>query len=122
MHRRASVFNRMSDAQVAKYQQVFNRFDTDGNGHIDEYELHSIMMKLGRPLEDGESKKLIDTVDTDGSGVVYFDEFLNLLEMEEAHQHKLEFNKDVFRTVFNKSGSGYMTREELRIGMPYFSL
>eukprot|EP01064_Diplonema_japonicum_P006897 TRINITY_DN14715_c0_g1_i4.p1 TRINITY_DN14715_c0_g1~~TRINITY_DN14715_c0_g1_i4.p1 ORF type:complete len:604 (+),score=78.12 TRINITY_DN14715_c0_g1_i4:64-1875(+) len=116
-NRRTSIFTRFTDAQTAKFHQIFQQFDADGNGHIDEHELHSIMLRLGRDLEEGEAKKLIEMVDTDGSGVIYFDEFMRMLEMQIDEQKKRIFNKDVFRSVFNKSGSGLMTRDELRTGM-----
>ncbi|KAJ9444030.1 F-box protein dre-1 [Diplonema papillatum] len=115
--RRGSVFTRMSEPVKAKYHQVFLQFDTDCNGEIDEYELHSIMKKLGRDLQEGEAKRMIEQVDSDGSHVIYFDEFLALLEMQQEDHKHLMFNRDVFRTVFNKSGSGLLTREELRTGL-----
>eukprot|EP00662_Eupelagonemidae_sp_cell21_P007040 gene7040-57093_t len=48
-------------------------------------------------------------VDIDGSGVIYFEEFLQLLEMQ--------IQDDLFFNVFNRSRSGEMTQEELRNGM-----
>eukprot|EP01062_Namystynia_karyoxenos_P043161 TRINITY_DN315_c0_g1_i1.p1 TRINITY_DN315_c0_g1~~TRINITY_DN315_c0_g1_i1.p1 ORF type:complete len:621 (+),score=213.14 TRINITY_DN315_c0_g1_i1:107-1969(+) len=117
MQRQPSVYERFSDAQVQRFKQVFLQFDVDGNGHIDEQELHDIMGKLGRPLQPGEAKKYIEMVDIDGSGVIYFEEFLQLLEMQQQEAEALRQYSALFRQHFNRSGSGHCTAEELRAGM-----
>ena len=55
-------------------------FDTNNDGFISRDELQHMMMKLGEKLSDREIDAMIKAVDTNGDGMVNFEEFVKLLE------------------------------------------
>jgi Ca2+-binding EF-hand superfamily protein len=63
-----------------KLRHVFERFDDDGSGEIDETELGLIFEALGHPMEPDELAALVKEVDEDGSGMIEFDEFLRMVQ------------------------------------------
>jgi hypothetical protein len=56
-------------------REAFNVFDRDGNGTIDLGELAHMMSALGENLSPEEVAKLLTDYDTDGDGVINFEEF-----------------------------------------------
>ena len=54
-------------------------FDADGNGTIDAKELKVAMRALGFNASKEDIRNLIKQVDADGSGVIEYPEFLNLM-------------------------------------------
>ena len=53
--------------------------DRDGDGHIEPHEIKRVMANLGCPQTDEQVKKLIQGVDTDGNGMIEFDEFIGIM-------------------------------------------
>jgi calmodulin len=53
----------------------FDRFDRDGNGKIDQAELGQLLDALGVGFTPKQVAATFASLDTDGSGVVEFDEF-----------------------------------------------
>ncbi|HJM41523.1 MAG TPA: EF-hand domain-containing protein, partial [Candidatus Thalassarchaeaceae archaeon] len=56
-------------------QEAFNVFDRDGNGTIDLGELAHMMSALGENMSSEEVANLLNDYDTDGDGVINFEEF-----------------------------------------------
>ena len=54
-------------------------FDTDGSGTIDAKELKVAMRALGFEPKKEEIRKMIADADRDGSGVIDFPEFLDMM-------------------------------------------
>ncbi|XP_057438366.1 probable calcium-binding protein CML15 [Lotus japonicus] len=54
---------------------VFKCFDRDGNGYISAAELAGAMAKMGHALTYRELTEMITEADTDGDGVISFNEF-----------------------------------------------
>jgi len=117
MQRRSSIYDRFTEPQVDRFKQIFLQFDTDGNGHIDEQELEDIMRRLGRALQPGEAKKYIEMVDIDNSGVIYFEEFLQLVYMQQHEAETMHHYKELYRNVFNRSNSGSVSAQDMRNGL-----
>jgi len=83
---------RMSDAQVATvvsaifvektaeaYAKVFDIFDTDSTGGIDQHEFHQITALLGNHASEAETRALFLSADTDCNGLLDVAEFTALL-------------------------------------------
>eukprot|EP01090_Pellita_catalonica_P001271 TRINITY_DN10976_c0_g1_i1.p1 TRINITY_DN10976_c0_g1~~TRINITY_DN10976_c0_g1_i1.p1 ORF type:complete len:157 (-),score=24.87 TRINITY_DN10976_c0_g1_i1:44-514(-) len=54
---------------------VFEKYDTDGSGHVDEHEFRSMVYDLGHFLTQKEVQIAIHLIDKDGTGHVDYDEF-----------------------------------------------
>ncbi|KAK4399889.1 UNVERIFIED_CONTAM: putative calcium-binding protein CML16 [Sesamum calycinum] len=59
--------------------EVFRTFDRDGNGYITAAELAGRMAKMGHPLTYHELSEMMREADTNGDGVISFNEFANIL-------------------------------------------
>ena len=69
----------MTSEQQAKYMEIFNEFDTDGNGYITREELSNVMVQLGQKPTDDELMEMIREVDDDLDGQINIDEFMHLM-------------------------------------------
>ena len=54
-------------------------FDSDGNGFINASELRQVMMNLGEKLSEEEVEMMIKEADTNGDGLVNYDEFISMM-------------------------------------------
>ncbi|XP_049412366.1 probable calcium-binding protein CML16 [Solanum stenotomum] len=59
--------------------EVFRSFDRDGNGYITAAELAGSMAKMGCPLTYKELSDMMQEADTNGDGVISFNEFANIM-------------------------------------------
>ena len=65
----------MSDPTEDQLREVFNTFDTDGNGSIDGTEIKAVCESLGLEAKASEVEELIKQADEDGNGKIEFEEF-----------------------------------------------
>ncbi|RDY13542.1 putative calcium-binding protein CML15, partial [Mucuna pruriens] len=73
-----AIFHDISAELLLKKEillRVFKCFDRDGNGYITAAELAGAMAKMGQPLTYRELREMITEADTDGDGVISFNEF-----------------------------------------------
>lgn len=59
--------------------EVFQLFDRDGNGYITPAELAGAMAKMGHPLTYRELSEMMREADTNGDGVISFQEFATIM-------------------------------------------
>merc|ERR1712028_257230 len=69
----------VSDEQMEEIREAFGLFDADASGSIDVRELKAAMRALGFEIKNEELKKMVSDVDTDGSGMIEFGEFLEMM-------------------------------------------
>ncbi|KAF3432117.1 hypothetical protein FNV43_RR26856 [Rhamnella rubrinervis] len=98
--------------QIAELEQVFKKFDVNGDGKISSSELGSIMGSLGQPATDDELEKMIKEVDADGDGFIDLNEFVELNTKGVDSKEVLENLKDAF-SVYDIDGNGSISAEEL---------
>lgn len=60
-------------------RRVFNTFDKDGSGAIDKGELKEVFQMMGRVFSDEEIQKMMDIADTDSSGLLEYEEFIEVM-------------------------------------------
>ena len=90
--------------------------DRDGDGHIEPKELRTVMSNLGIPMTDEQVKKVIAGVDTDGNGMIEFDEFIGIM----AARMMKEDGEDEINEAFGlfageaDNNAGYVTTENLK--------
>ncbi|CAJ1941943.1 unnamed protein product [Sphenostylis stenocarpa] len=64
--------------------EVFRSFDRDGNGYITAAELAGSMSKMGHPLSYHELASMMAEADSNGDGVISFNEFAALMAKSAA--------------------------------------
>ena len=58
------------------FQKLFDKMDRNKNGRISINEIRYIIRKSNENISEEEIELLIKEVDTDGDGLISFDEFL----------------------------------------------
>ncbi|KVH97700.1 probable calcium-binding protein CML25 [Cynara cardunculus var. scolymus] len=110
-HRANSLDSRIRIEE--ELEQVFNKFDVNGDGKICSSELGSIMGSLGHQPTEEELKNMIKEVDADGDGFIDLKEFIELNTKDIDSAEVLENLKDAF-SVFDTDKNGLITAEELQ--------
>lgn len=64
--------------------EVFRLFDRDSNGYITPAELAGSMAKMGHPLTYHELSEMMREADTNGDGVISFQEFATIMARSAA--------------------------------------
>jgi allograft inflammatory factor 1 len=65
--------------KLGSYKRQFMEFDENNSGDIDIMELKRMMEKLGQAKTHLELKKMIAEVDTNNSGTIHYNEFLDMM-------------------------------------------
>ncbi|KAH7516282.1 probable calcium-binding protein CML25 [Ziziphus jujuba] len=102
----------INQSQIAELEEVFKKFDVNGDGKISSSELGSIMGSLGQHATDDELRKMIKEVDSDGDGFIDLNEFIELNTKGVDSKEALENLKDAF-SVYDIDGNGSISAEEL---------
>ena len=74
------VRKKLTTEQVNILKEEFLKFDDDGDCAIDKNELNKIMKSLGQTLSDDELQRLLSESDLDGTHLLEFSEFVDLLQ------------------------------------------
>ncbi|VDO05777.1 unnamed protein product [Rodentolepis nana] len=107
------MVEKLTPEQIAEFRESFQLFDKNGDGVISMAELGSVMRSVGQYATDEELKKMIKEVDTDGNGLIDFNEFIGLMTMRAIKSSSEDSLMPAFR-VFDRDGNGYITLSELR--------
>ncbi|XP_050248730.1 probable calcium-binding protein CML25 [Quercus robur] len=99
--------------QMAELEQVFKKFDVNGDGKISPSELGSIMGSLGHPATEEELEKMIVEVDADGDGFIDLNEFVELNTKGVDSDEAMENLKDAF-SAYDMDGNGVISADELQ--------
>jgi len=110
----------LTDQQIQEFQQAFNLFDKDQDGHVTAKELRIVFDTLGQQPSDEELKEMINEVDKDGNGEMEFTEFCVLMSKRMENKEDGETLIKAFE-VLDLDGSGSIERDELRKVLKGFS-
>jgi len=77
---RVLFFKGIDPQQLEEVKQVFHDLDTDGDGHITQNELHTMMTKLGLEPSPDDFDNLFHSLDLNGDGKIELEEFLSALK------------------------------------------
>lgn len=102
--------------------RIFCHFDEDGDGKISPYELRKCMGTVGEELSEDEAEAMVELNDTDGDGLLGFEEFVKLVGDEEEEEEKGKSLREAFR-VYEMEGEECITPKSLgsalaRLGRP----
>ncbi|KAJ3643228.1 hypothetical protein Zmor_025952 [Zophobas morio] len=77
----ASRFMAEEDAEAmqSELKEAFRLYDKEGNGYITTATLKEILKELDNNLSNEELDGIITEIDTDGSGTVDYDEFMEVM-------------------------------------------
>ncbi|XP_073002184.1 calcium-dependent protein kinase 29-like [Typha latifolia] len=105
----------LSEEDIKGLKQMFRNMDTDKNGTITFDELKTGLSRLGSRVTEEEVKALMEGADVDKNGSIDYLEFTTAM----MHRHKLEKKETLIKAFqhFDKDGSGYITRDELKEAM-----
>ncbi|KAJ2952924.1 hypothetical protein O0L34_g7293 [Tuta absoluta] len=70
------------EAMVRELREAFRLYDKEGNGYITTEVLMEIFRELDNTITADDLETMIEEIDSDGSGTVDFDEFLEVMTGE----------------------------------------
>jgi Ca2+-binding EF-hand superfamily protein len=116
----------LTQEEIDKCREAFERFDKDGSGTIDAWELKETLKAMGQNPSDEDIFQMLSQVDDDGSGAIDFPEFLKVIE---AQKEKMEAENDETDVLAawvamggNPDKSGQIDTEKLRRTIKAFEL
>ena len=101
------------EQSMARLNEQFSRFDTDGSGDLDIRELAKLLSTVGLTLTEADVGRLLAQYDEDNSGTLSEDEFLVLAQRELALAGELSLYAGAFKAV-DMDGSGEIDVREFR--------
>jgi len=107
--RKASTTDRVEELQM-----LFNLFDTDGNGTIDQDEIAALFKKLGFEPDPERLRKLLMRVDNNANGTLEFGEFCEFLRLAKESDGGLGIDTAVTSSLGDLAGQdGAMSNDAL---------
>ncbi len=85
-----------SDEDLLGYRAQFDAFDEDGGGTIENDELKGVLRGCGMSVTDKQVDDMIKEFDSDGNGVLDFDEFLAMMFRLQSEPSETEMKKAIF--------------------------
>ncbi|KAI0503919.1 hypothetical protein KFK09_014865 [Dendrobium nobile] len=101
--------------QEVDMARIMSRFDEDGDGKISPTELRNCMLALGEDLTIEETKAAVESVDSDGDGMLGLEDFMKLASSEGGEEKRNNL-KEAFR-VYEFEGEGIITPRSLRAAL-----
>jgi calmodulin len=99
-------------------RELFNLFDTDKSGSIDEGEMTALLKMMRLADTDDDAEQILGELDADSSGYVDFDEFFDWMalqdEVNEAEGESIEEYVDEMFNMIDSGGDGFISAEEFR--------
>merc|ERR1712179_654865 len=102
----------LPEDEVAEIKEAFDLFDNDASGAISVNELTSAMQSLGFDVKHAVVYNMVSDLDTDGSGEIEFDEFLEVMTAKITDKNTKEEIDRVFK-LFDKDRNGTLEADNL---------
>lgn len=113
--------SKLTHKQIEELRKNFDDIDIDGDGTLTKRELRIVLKNFGSNLTQSEMNEWIDRADTNGDGVIDFDEFVAAYIQREDRRlvAKLSYQQiGALKMKFDEidvSGDGRLSKEELRM-------
>ncbi|XP_039142595.1 calcium-dependent protein kinase 33-like isoform X1 [Dioscorea cayenensis subsp. rotundata] len=114
------IAENLSEEDIKGLQQMFKNMDTDQSGTITYEELKVGLSRLGSRMTENEIRQLMDAADVDKNGSIDYIEFITAT----MHRHRLDNDENLYKAFqyFDKDGSGYITRDEIKQAMQEYGM
>ena len=89
--------NGLTEDEVQEIKEAFDLFDQDGSGTIDTEELKQALSNLGIDAKNQTLQNMMADLDSDKSGKIDFDEFINMMTAKMSDRDTEEDLKKVFK-------------------------
>eukprot|EP00927_Polykrikos_kofoidii_P045323 TRINITY_DN3925_c0_g4_i1.p1 TRINITY_DN3925_c0_g4~~TRINITY_DN3925_c0_g4_i1.p1 ORF type:complete len:504 (+),score=117.99 TRINITY_DN3925_c0_g4_i1:98-1609(+) len=106
------IANKLDATEIAALRNTFLSLDKDCNGQLTVAEMKAGIQSAGLG-EIAELQNIMEEVDSDGSGVIDYTEFLAAALDKKVYMQE-EVCWSAFR-VFDRNGDGHISQEELRL-------
>ncbi|XP_010927694.1 probable calcium-binding protein CML41 [Elaeis guineensis] len=95
-----------------EFHEAFRRFDCDGDGKISSNELRAFFAWAGEDINLDEAQQVIADFDSDGDGLMDYDDFVRLMERD--NNGRDEDLRRAFEMFELEKGSGCITPKGLQ--------
>ncbi|KAG9475317.1 hypothetical protein GDO78_003645 [Eleutherodactylus coqui] len=106
----------ISQEQMNEFRASFNHFDRKRNGMMDPDDFRACLISMGYDLGEVEFARIMTLVDSNNTGVVTFQAFIDFMTRETAETDTAEQVMASFKIL--ASDKSYITIEELRRELP----
>merc|ERR1712232_549616 len=106
------IANQLNEDQIKALRETFMSLDGNGDGKLTVNEMKEGIQKAGLKEIPPDLQQIMEDVDSDGSGVIDYTEFL-AATLDKRVYMKEDVCWSAFR-VFDRNGDGKISKEELR--------
>ena len=102
-----------SDEKESEYKELFEMFDKDEDGLIDQNDLGKILRALGQDPSDQDLIEMITDVDKNEDKLIDYEEYLQLVDNKEKDN---EAEKELIEAflIFDREGNGLISNNEFK--------
>jgi len=116
----------LTQEEIDQCREAFERFDKDGSGTIDVWELKATLNAMGQYPTDEELLQMIAEVDDDGSNEIEFSEFLKVIENQKKRDSRADDDSDTVLAYValggNSDKTGCISAKKLEATINQFGL
>ena len=101
-------------SKYVELEHVFHYFDEDGDGKISALELRHRLGLMGEELLLNEAEIAVQSLDSDGDGLLGLEDLVHLMEGGEGEEEKIKDLREAFGMYIDVEGSGFITPKSLK--------
>ena len=108
------MFMKLEENHVHHYKEIFDIFDIDGDGQIQNVEIMTVMQQaLQEKVSESQVNEYIKSVDNNNDGQVDFEEFICLMVKKLVQQDSMEEELVEVFNCFDKDRDGQIDTKDL---------
>ncbi len=105
----------ISDRDVELYKEIFDLFDSTGNGLLSPNDLRNALEMFGYHPKKGVVYQIISDIDTEEVGGITFKEFIKIMtDQTRPCDEDAEENYERVFSYFDPENRGYITRDDIQ--------